>query len=505
MNIETKAKLVANAAKGLLTAGGALAIPVFSQPADAALIGTLGGGTGTFYSISAAGIDNGAFAGLNGGSVYSTDQGFAHPPGGGLFGGHYLAAGTQAGQPAILTFNGAINYFSFLWGSPDTTNTLEVVTFTAAIYDFTLNSLNFTVTNGSVDFSQYVQFFANAPGETIVSALFSNDEAQNSFEVANFSGVLPRGGAVPEPASWAMMLLGFGGLGAVLRRRRRHTALLAALFVGIAAPALALPPPLPGGTNEADIGMAAGDLTHSFTTFNQNNFVAGDYSHSLTVGTGSATASLSALNTPTPHLDALASVTSGPAGSFGFGNAGAQGFTNYSFLVLGVGDAPVTINASGSAGFSSLQTGGHGNAELLLRIREGDNNLSGPLVLDEFLNLNEVGGVCSTSCADSFAVDSDFLLHTNTIYTVHMDVNAGLFGGGPPGTNTAYANIDPMFTVHGPFTIQLSDGFGGGINLPGAGGGVPEPASWALMLLGFGGLGAALRRRRAGPSAGLAS
>jgi len=29
------------------------------------------------------------------------------------------------------------------------------------------------------------------------------------------------------------------------------------------------------------------------------------------------------------------------------------------------------------------------------------------------------------------------------------------------------------------------------------GGGVPEPASWALMILGFGGAGAALRRRRA--------
>ena len=34
-----------------------------------------------------------------------------------------------------------------------------------------------------------------------------------------------------------------------------------------------------------------------------------------------------------------------------------------------------------------------------------------------------------------------------------------------------------------------------GINDPGGGGGVPEPASWALMLLGFGGLGAVLRRR----------
>jgi hypothetical protein len=31
----------------------------------------------------------------------------------------------------------------------------------------------------------------------------------------------PGGGVVPEPATWAMMLLGFGGLGAMLRRNRR--------------------------------------------------------------------------------------------------------------------------------------------------------------------------------------------------------------------------------------------------------------------------------------------
>ena len=29
------------------------------------------------------------------------------------------------------------------------------------------------------------------------------------------------GAAVPEPASWAMMLIGFAGIGAVLRRRRK--------------------------------------------------------------------------------------------------------------------------------------------------------------------------------------------------------------------------------------------------------------------------------------------
>ena len=31
--------------------------------------------------------------------------------------------------------------------------------------------------------------------------------------------------------------------------------------------------------------------------------------------------------------------------------------------------------------------------------------------------------------------------------------------------------------------------------------GVPEPSTWAMMLLGFGGLGALLRRRRAAPLA----
>ena len=29
------------------------------------------------------------------------------------------------------------------------------------------------------------------------------------------------GGAVPEPATWAMMLLGFGGIGMAMRRRRK--------------------------------------------------------------------------------------------------------------------------------------------------------------------------------------------------------------------------------------------------------------------------------------------
>lgn len=37
-------------------------------------------------------------------------------------------------------------------------------------------------------------------------------------------------------------------------------------------------------------------------------------------------------------------------------------------------------------------------------------------------------------------------------------------------------------------------------NLPGTPGSVPEPGTWALMLLGFGGIGVAMRRRRGQPT-----
>ena len=42
---------------------------------------------------------------------------------------------------------------------------------------------------------------------------------QQGIAMVNFS--VQQAAAVPEPATWAMMLIGFGGIGASLRRRKR--------------------------------------------------------------------------------------------------------------------------------------------------------------------------------------------------------------------------------------------------------------------------------------------
>ena len=194
----------------------ATALCALPTVANAAVIGSTGGGTGPFSTLSSAGLDGGATATLTGGHVYNSDLPFADIPKGGVFGGNFLAAGLLAGQPAILTFAQPTSYLSFLWGSPDTYNVLTLVS-SAATYTFTAQSLGFAVTNGNQAFSQYAQFIGTA-GETIQSVSFSNTPARDAFEVANFSVT-----AVPEPGTCGLMLVGFGMVAGASRYRRRSS------------------------------------------------------------------------------------------------------------------------------------------------------------------------------------------------------------------------------------------------------------------------------------------
>ena len=75
------------------------------------------------------------------------------------------------------------------------------------------------LSQSSVDFSPTIAF-TPAAGDYYVEV----DYIAKSGEVAG--GTLTA--AVPEPASWAMMLVGFGALGVALRRRTAKTASVAA-------------------------------------------------------------------------------------------------------------------------------------------------------------------------------------------------------------------------------------------------------------------------------------
>ena len=82
---------------------------------------------------------------------------------------------------------------------------------------------------------------------------------------------------------------------------------------------------------------------------------------------------------------------------------------------------------------------------------------------------------------------------------VELKVDASIFG---QPFEHIFASIDPTITIDQTFYDNLgltADNFALVVEpgLPGAdSGGVPEPAAWALMLGGFGAVGALLRRRR---------
>jgi hypothetical protein len=123
------------------------------------------------------------------------------------YGTNYLDV--LANGSATITFDTLMRSISFNWGSIDTYNTVTIhwsggsQSIIGAPGGGGQNSPS---TNGA--------FWANVgAGESISGLTFTS--AQNSFEIDDLSG-----SAVPEPATWAMMITGFGLAGAAIRRRR---------------------------------------------------------------------------------------------------------------------------------------------------------------------------------------------------------------------------------------------------------------------------------------------
>lgn len=200
------------------TAFGA-AVALSAGAASAAATLTFAGGTGGLSAgeTDYANFDTtfGTISGTTGtAGIYTGTTGSAAEPAYGDQGDDYYAV--LGGGSATFDFGDGAAAFSFDLGSADNYNDVLVTFFGGGTQLFSGAALNppgpasgnqsVPGTNGRVT------IFGN--GQTIVSATFAS--GANSFEFDNI-GVT----AVPEPSVWAMLILGFGVVGATLRRRSR--------------------------------------------------------------------------------------------------------------------------------------------------------------------------------------------------------------------------------------------------------------------------------------------
>jgi len=118
------------------------------------------------------------------------------------------------GKTATLTAITPLKKISLYMGSPDSFNAIR---FIGVGYDFTLTGSQLwqplAATDGDQGWGRRLIYDFGGYGVTKV--IFSS--ARNSLEFDDLAGSYT--GAVPEPASWALMLLGFFGIGAAIRRK----------------------------------------------------------------------------------------------------------------------------------------------------------------------------------------------------------------------------------------------------------------------------------------------
>lgn len=129
--------------------------------------------------------------------------------------GNYLSV--LGGGAENVSFAAPLSSFSFFWGSIDTYNTITIDTTSGSqtingtdiATMFASAGIQATGCQTQTNCNRYFTFTGN--GDLITG--FSMSSSSNSFEITNIS-------AVPETATWAMMVLGFFGLGFVAYRRK---------------------------------------------------------------------------------------------------------------------------------------------------------------------------------------------------------------------------------------------------------------------------------------------
>lgn len=203
---------------GLIAGAGLL----ISTAANAAVMVTTGGvaagdgsgltsAYGTTYDFNSGALP-GAFAGGNVVSGSSSGQYAAPFVTSADTTSYYTVGSFTSPQMTTLTLSGSYNYLGLLWGSIDQYNSITL--HYAGGGSDTVNYLSPTPLspndgNQGLGGTKYVNILAS---QNITSIDFYSGQA--AFEIDNVTVA-----AVPEPATWGMMILGFLGLGFMGYRR----------------------------------------------------------------------------------------------------------------------------------------------------------------------------------------------------------------------------------------------------------------------------------------------
>jgi hypothetical protein len=205
--------LISVAASLAMSSVAAMALAVTETNTIGQLTSTVVGANTDDFSTA-----NPAFA-LSGGNLETGNLAnkYAAPSGDGT---QYLSVGSFS-NPDVTTllFTPGQTYFGLLWGSVDAYNTITFLN-----HDGSTTGLSFTgdqilhPANGDqgVAGTTYVNF--NFTGGTIGGVQFTSTSA--AFELDNVA----ISSAVPEPSTWAMMILGFMGVGFMAYRRKNTRA-----------------------------------------------------------------------------------------------------------------------------------------------------------------------------------------------------------------------------------------------------------------------------------------
>jgi hypothetical protein len=216
-------------------------------------------------------------------------------------------------------------------------------------------------------------------------------------------------------------------------------------------------------------------LTNSQLTINTfantdpyiNKFVTGFGETTLTGAnifgtTVSLTADVQASPAPSPTVSPTTSVS---LTSTGLGSVGVVELRYYFEATGPAGNLLINVNASGS-------TSPLGAGEDAFIVQPYQSSAAGPFIE------SPTQGAWTISQEGSFVA--------NAIYQVSLQVEV---------ENGGSAYIDPTFTIDPAYASNYSLTFSAGIAS-----GVPEQSTWAMMLLGFAGIGFMAYRRKAKPA-----